>query len=164
MRWMRVMGATCLSWVIASGSVLAQDVDSELTMTVIPDAADLPAVVTEAIVLPDTAAEEAAAGVEIANENRVEAAARREEALLQAQQNRQAGLDRAAEARARGAELGAELSEDARGNRENFVRGEGLELSIPEHLPTLPERAPAELPELPDLPDLPDVAGGPPTS
>jgi hypothetical protein len=168
MKWMRVIGAPCLSLVIASGSAFAQDVDDELTISVIRGPQDLPAVVTHAIILPDSAAEEgvtnSARGVETANANRLEAAARREEALQRAEESRQAGLDRAAGARERGADLGAELSEEARGNRENFVRGEGLELSLPDHLPALPDRAPAELPTLPDLPALPDVPRGGPNS
>jgi hypothetical protein len=128
--------------VVSSG--WTQEVDPELTITLIPNAADLPDVVTRNIVLPISASEEGVAnsarGLATANENRAEAAANREAALLRAEQNRLAG---------------AEIGEAAQANRENFVRGDaGLNVSIPDHLPQLPTQAP-DLTQLPGRPDLP---------
>jgi hypothetical protein len=160
MKWGQIIGASSVACLLASGSALAQDVDPELTMRLVPDGVDLPAVVTQDIVLPEAAAlegvENSAAGLLTANENRARAAANREEALMRAEQNRQTGLDVAAEARERGAEFGSEIGEAARENRENFVRGgAGLDLVVPDHLPDLPGQAPANLPDLPALPEIP---------
>jgi hypothetical protein len=155
MKWMQAIRVPSVIFVLASLAVSAQEVDDEATVGVIRGPQDLSAVITQTIVLPDSAAAEGATnsarGLEAANANRLEAAARQEDALQGAEENRQAGLNRAAVARARGAELGAELSEHARGNRESFVRGSGVELSIPDYLPALPDRVPAELPSPPEL-------------
>jgi hypothetical protein len=160
MKWGKIIGASSVACLLASGSALAQDLDPELTMTLVPDGVDLPAVVTQEIVLPEAAASEgvenSAAGLLTANENRTRAAANREEALMRAEQNRQTGLDVAAEARERGAEFGSEIGEAARVDRENFVRGgTGLDLVVPDNLPDLPGQAPANLPDLPALPEIP---------
>jgi hypothetical protein len=149
MKRVRILRATCLGLVISTGWAQAQDVDSELTMTLIPNAADLPEVVTRNIVLPEFASEEgianSARGLATANENRAEAAANREAALMRAEQNRQAG---------------AEIGEAAQANREDFVHGNvGLDLSMPDHLPELPTQAP----DLTDLPGRPELPITPPT-
>ena len=107
-----VFGALVLLSV--SPSVQAQDDDDEAEITIrLMGAADaeLPAAVTEQIVLPPAAREDTAAvenaqrGIDTANDNR----ARREE-----------GLANADEAR----ERGAEMSEEARENAENRGRSE----------------------------------------
>ena len=159
MKWGRmVIGASSLACLIGSNAALAQDLDLELTMTLIPEGVVLPEAVTRDIVLPEAAAlqgvESSENGLLTANENRAEAAARREEALMRAQENRQRGLDVAAEARERGAELGADIGEAARENRENFVRGDtGLDLALPGNVPDFPER--------PDLPERPVTPASP---
>ncbi|HEX7079855.1 MAG TPA: hypothetical protein VF329_02440 [Gammaproteobacteria bacterium] len=161
MEWVRMMGVPCLGMLVWCGSALAQEVDPELTMTLIKDPDDLPSVVTHTLELPDPAAEEgvlhSADGLATANARRAEAAARREEALRRAEENRGRGLDRAAAAQERGAELAAEIAETARENRESVVRGaadRGLVLPT-DSRPGVP---PVERPELPERPAA--VTGG----
>jgi hypothetical protein len=163
MKWAQMIAGSGLGFAMACAPAYAQDVDGELTIRVVPNVADLPEVIRQTLALPDSASDEgvenSAAGLAIANENRAaglstaeqnraEAAARREEAML----NAEAGLNVAAEARARA----AERSEAAQENRADAARGQpDLDLAIPAHLPELPSDARAELPTLPDLSDLP---------
>lgn len=165
MKWMQLLTASSLTCLLG-GAALAQGSDREVTMTLLPDGAtELPEAVTREIELPGEAAEEgvtnSAEGLATANENRAEAAANRDEALALAQENAQAGLDIAAEARARGTELGAEIADTARAARADFARGdtEGA-LPIPDDLPALPGDVPGPA-DMPDTPDVPDVPAGP---
>lgn len=159
------MKRTGLASTLALGGLLAcgaaaQEVDSELTMTMIPETAgELPDVVTRELELPDAAAEEGVLnsdeGLATANENRAEAAENRAEALERAAERREAGLATAADARERGAEMGSEIAEAAAAGRESLVRGDAdLDLPIPDHLPELPDRA-SDRTEVPELPERP---------
>ncbi|MBN1237491.1 MAG: hypothetical protein JXB36_03265 [Gammaproteobacteria bacterium] len=158
MAWVRIWGAACLGLSIQCGTALAQDNDLDITMTLLPAGAEHAADLTRQIVLPVAAAqagiENSTYGLATANENRAEAADRRAEARARAADARQRGLDTAAEMRERRTELGAEIGAAAREARENFVRGaedSGLDLPIPDHLPSLPDNRP----ELPDRPQPP---------
>lgn len=104
-----------------AGVVSAQDAadeeplpeDLELTMTLMPEGANLPEAVTRTIELPPPAstrngAAASADGIARANE---------------ARESREQGLDTAAEAREKGRELGEEMAEQARENREDAGRG-----------------------------------------
>lgn len=85
----------------------------ELTMTLMPEGADRPEVVTRTIELPPAASSQA-----------VEASERGLGRANAARENRQEGLDAAAEARERGREFGEEMAEQARENRADAGRGE----------------------------------------
>lgn len=173
MRRVRIWGAACLGLAIG-GPVHAQIDDLDVTMTLIPTDAELPDAVTRQIVLPQSAAaegvENSAEGLATANSRRAAAAERpaaaseRRAAGLARAAGRRVAFDAAADARARGADFGAEIGEAARQNRESFIRGDsGLDLPIPDHLPDLPDQRP-DLPDLPELP-VPPVTppAGPPT-
>jgi hypothetical protein len=142
--WTLAMAVT-----VAAGVARADDGDLEVTMTLLPNGAELPGAVTSEIALPLTAStqatEHAASGLVQANEARQTGAAHRSSALASAAERRD-GLETAvAEARERGAEA-SEVAEQA---REEVVRG-GLTQSG--------ENAPE--PPLPDF-ELPTAGGTP---
>jgi hypothetical protein len=163
MKQVRMIVRFGLGLALTCAPAYAQDLDAEVTIRLVPNVADLPEVIRQTLVLPEPAAaegvENSAAGLATANENRAarlataeqnraEAAARRQEALL----NAQAGVNIAADARTRA----AEASEAAGENRADAARGQpDLNLTIPAELPELPSDARAELPTLPDLSSLP---------
>ncbi len=102
----------CCTAILLSANVAWAEDEAESTIRLMGAAeAELPEAVTKEITLPaaiteDTAAvEKAAKGLQTANENR---------------ERREAGLSRADEAR----ERGAEMSDEARNNRENRGRSE----------------------------------------
>ena len=104
----------------------------ELTMTLMPANAELPDAVTRKIELPTAAS---ARGAEASEPGRAGADDARE--------NRQEGLDVAAEARERALEFGEAMAEQARENREDAGRGD------PPVTP--PDGPPDDLPGPPDL-------------
>ena len=121
-RWARrLMPAVLLICTLAlADGARAQDADDEdqeplpedleLTMTLMPEGEALPEAVTRTIELPPSASDAAAtnaAGLSQANE---------------ARDAREEGLDTAAEARDKGRELGEQMAEQARENREDTGR------------------------------------------
>src|SRR5690606_27217350 len=156
---------TFISSAAALGAVVfatasAQGLDPELTMRpIVSEAVELPAPVSEILALPEIAAsiaeERSAGGLERANEVRARA---RPRPPSRAGAGRDLGLATAADARSRGAELGAEMAESARAMRESVVRGGGpVALAIPPELPKLPDHVPSRAgpPDPPSGPQTP---------
>jgi len=149
----RIMLSVAAIAAAVSTAATAQELDPEATMRLIgSEALELPVPVSELLALPDTASSIAAErnrpGLGQANERRT---TRVRLAPLQAAAS-QDRLAIAADARSRGAELGAEMAEAVRALRESVVRGEGpIALPMPTGLPKLPEHAPSQsvLPGLP---------------
>ena len=103
----------------------------ELTMKLMPVDADLPDAVTRTIELPPATSARA-----------VEASERGLSTVNAAKQNRQDGLDTAAEARERGREFGEAMAEQARQNRGDAGRGNAPPAppaGPPDHVPAPPD-------------------------
>jgi hypothetical protein len=142
-------GVFAVAFVLGHGPAHAQSAERagdtidtlDLTMTLMSEGATRPEAVTRIIELPAAAAaaaeENAAAGLERANQARGA--------------NRASGLDVAAEARENGQAIAQEMREQAQENRENAGRGRPDSASPPEDLPGPPE----------NLPGPPDVPGPP---
>ena len=136
-----VTAAAILAIVLTMGNTaMAQDpkgndavaVELEVTMVLLPQGAARPEVITKSIELPRPAAAsggESEQGRDTADE---------------ARDNRQDGLDTAAEARERGREFGQDMAEQARENREDAGRGGP------------PDEPPGGPPENLPLPELPE--------
>lgn len=152
MKWLRWAGMPCFALALTAGAAFAQDVDAEVTIAVVGPLA-----------VPESAAEQgrisSTFGTATANDSRGKAEEQRIVAQEKGAAKKQAGLDVAADA----SENRAEVSEAARDSRANFVRGDGLRLTMPAELPPLPEQAP-ELPVTPDLRDRPEVPVGSPAA
>ena len=142
----RMLAITMAATLLVAGGARAQDDDSEgidtldLTIELMPDGATLPEAVTRVIELPEVAAdaarENAARGLEIANE---------------ARQNGEGGLAIAAEARERGLEQAQEDRENAgRGPPEGVGPPDGIPQGPPDDLPGgPPENLPGPPPNAP---------------
>jgi hypothetical protein len=113
---------------LGSGVAVAQD-DSDVTITLLPQDAELPDAVTALIELPKDAD-----GNYIPSEEGVTHSAD--------------GLATANDARENGREFGQETAEQAQQNREDFVHG------TPDLSELLPDQVPDDVP-VPDLPDVP---------
>ncbi|WP_404367889.1 hypothetical protein [Marinobacter sp.] len=143
-RLVYAVAAICL--MLASGGVMAQENDLDVTMRMVVDDEDLSGRVVQELQLPEPAGIRSREG-----------------------QPGAAGRERAAEARERGRALGREISEEARSNRSELRRGspdEGIELpsaSRPDMGNELPEPGPGSgrdgLPDM-DMKPQPD-AGNP---
>ncbi len=146
MESVKFLSVLSLAFLLSAGSAYAQATDEnggdegELTITLIPDPeADLPEAVTKQISLPLPNASDAD------NENSADGRAIADGRLVR----RQDSLDTATDARNRGSEFGADMAADAQLNRENFSRGDALDL-------------PGLVPDIPVVPDIPN-APTPPT-
>lgn len=133
---------------LAAAAVSAQALDPELTMRPITNPeVPLPAFVSELLARPDEpesiALEQTAPGLARADDEREDAVVR-PRAFARGAERGVVGLGIATDARARAAELGAEMAEWARSLRESLVRG-GSELGrpIPADLSGLAERVSA---------------------
>lgn len=131
-----VLGATFFACGTAAAQVESVDEsieeELELTMTLMPEGADRPDVITKSIELPPAASSRGA-----------EASEKGRETANGARQNRQAGFDTASEARERGREFGEAMAEQARENREDAGRG---------NAPDEPPGPPDDIPGPPDKP------------
>lgn len=141
MKYLRILLALAL--VLGTGQALGQDADPddamEATMRLMGKAeAELPDAVTKEIKLPDSLLTRNPDSPAIKNEN--EDGAKGHETANANRERREDGLDKTAEAR----EKGAEMSEKAKEDRENYGRSE-------------------DHPEPPDVPGPPDgTTNGPP--
>jgi hypothetical protein len=118
-----------------SGFAFAQD--DELTMTLLPEGAELPDAVTKVIELPKNDE-----GEYIASEEGVT--------------NSAEGLAIANAAREDGRAFGEEMAASARENRENFSRG-----GRPDLADVLPGQVPGSIPDAPAIPQIPVPTGQP---
>ena len=156
-----ILGFVSMAGVCTAATASAQDVDPEVTIRLIPDAAiELPASVDTLLALPDVAAsvavEASQDGLARANDNRTR---RRDRASERAGERRRAAAGAAADARVREAGVAVEIAEATHAARETFVRGKAaVALGIPVGVPEPPEHVPSRA-RLAGPPAAP--AGGP---
>jgi hypothetical protein len=133
---------TGLAFALSAGSALGQEGDegsgdegsdsSESTLTVIPEDAELPSVVTEDLALPKDGEDFLPA--------------------VQGVEHGSAGLETANLAREDGRAFGEAAAAAAEQNREDFERGSR---------PDLEDLLPDQVPSIPDVPDVPNVPDPP---